>query len=478
MFPRKESMFRCKEQEDDMTRTVIDNGLVVTMDAERTVFASGHLVVEGAQITSVGPGRAALMPDDEVVDAAGCAVLPGFVNTHHHLAATLLRGLGVDRPLRVTIDAESPTMALHRAQGEAACHAGALLAAVELTRSGVTTTTDSQSPWKGIGKGDGSLRAARESGLRIVYSPAFVNRTAMVPVEHHFTVPDAVVEFERLRDTWSNALVTVIPEVMSLPRGSDELITALHHAGDGRMAMHLTYSAELAEWARREYGHSAIEHLDGLGVLHEGFLGAHPVYLTDAEVERFGERGAAGAYCAVSNMLIGVDHLSIARLRAAGVRMGLGLDYPNHTHNFFETMKISLLAQKQLAHDAAVGDAGAALSWATIDGAEALGIADKVGSLEPGKLADLQVIDFRRTHLSPPAGALSLLVYSGAPEAVRDVMVDGRWLLRDLELVHLDESAVLADATRMQLEVARTAGLPDGPLIPENWSLVGAGDLT
>ncbi|MFI2664212.1 amidohydrolase family protein [Micromonospora carbonacea] len=467
-----------------MVRTVIENGLVVTMDGRRTVIAEGHVVIEGETITTVDSGRPSTAPGDVVVDAAGCAVLPGFVNTHHHLAATLLRGLSADRPLRVTVNAESPTMALHRVQDEAECHAGALLAAVELTRSGVTTTTDSQSPWKGMRKGHGSLRAATESGLRVVYSPAFVNRTAMVPPEHHFGVDEAVAEFERLRDTWSGDLVSVIPEVMSLPRGTDELITALHRAGDGRMAMHLTYSAELAEWAQREYGHSAIEHLDRLGVLGEGFLGAHPVYLSDAEVERYGERGAAGAYCAVSNMLIGVDHLSIARLQAAGIRVGLGLDYPNHTHNFFETTKMSLLAQKQLAHDAGVGDAGVALGWATIDGAAALGLADRIGSLEPGKLADLQLVDLHRAHLWPPAAALSLLVYSGAAEAVRDVMVNGRWLMRDRELVHLDESAVLAQAARGQAYVAQAAGLSPAPrpaspppvLVPDGWTLLQAPD--
>lgn len=455
-----------------MPRTVIENGLIVTMDRDRAVLARGHVIVEGNAITAVAGGPAPSAGGDVVVDAAGCCVLPGFVNTHHHLAATLLRGLAPDRPLGVKIASESPTMALHRVQDEAECHAGALLAAVELTRSGVTTTTDSQAPWKGQHKGDGSLRAANESGLRVVYSPAFVNRSNMVPPEHHFGVDDAVVEFERLREKWSSELVSVIPEVMSLPRGTDELIVALHRAGGGAMAMHLTYSAELAEWAQREYGHSPIEHLDRLGVLSERFLGAHPVYLSDAEVELYAARGAAGAYCAVSNMLIGVDHLAIARLRDAGVRMGLGLDYPNHTHNFFETIKISLLAQKQLAHDASVGDAGAALAWATIDGAAALGLDDRIGSLEPGKLADLQVIDLQRAHLWPPAGALSLLVYSGAADAVRDVMVDGRWLMRERELVHLDEAAVLAQAVQMQQRVVTGAGLPPTPLVPDGWSLV------
>lgn len=451
---------------------MIDNGLVMTMDQHRTVYARGHVVVEGDRITAVGQGPAGRVASDAVLDAAGCAVLPGFVNTHHHLASTLLRGLAPDRPLRVRVDTASPAMALHRAADDAECHAGALLAAAELTRSGVTTTTDSQAPWKGMRKNDGSLRALRESGLRAVHSPAFVDRTDMVPPEYQYQTAEAVAEFERLRQSWSGGLVRVIPEVMSLPRGTDGLITALHQAGGGPMAMHLSYSAEMASWALREYGHSATEHLDRLGVLGPGFLGAHPVYLSAQEVRRYGASGAAAAYCAVSNMLIGVAHADMARLAASGIATGLGLDYPNHGHNFFETIKISLLAQKQAVGDAGVGAAADALAWATIDGARAVGLDRLIGSLEPGKLADLQVIDLSAPGLGPPAGALSLLVYAAGPEAIRDVMVNGRWLLRARRLVHLDEAAVLGQAAAMQSRLARRAGLPPAPLVPEGWRLI------
>lgn len=452
-------------------RTVVENGLVMTMDQCRTVYARGHVVVEGDQITAVGPGPAE-QAGDTVVDAAGCVVLPGFVNTHHHLASTVLRGLAPDRQLRVRMDPATPAMALHRAADEAECHAGALLAAAELTRSGVTTTTDSQAPWKGMRKNDGSLRALRESGLRGVHSPAFVDRTDMVPPEHHYGVAAAVAEFERLREAWSGGLVSVIPEVMSLPRGTDKLITALHRAGGGPMAMHLSYSAEMASLALREYGHSSIEHLDRLGVLSAGFLGAHPVYLSEPEVRRYGAAGAAAAYCAVSNMAIGVAHADLARLAASGIAVGLGLDYPNHGHNFFETVKISLLAQKQLAGDAAAGTVSDALAWATIDGARALGLGDRIGSVERGKLADLQVVDLGAPGLGPPAGALSLLVYAAGPDAVRDVMVNGRWLLRARRLTHLDEAAVLGQAAAAQARLARRAGLPRAPLVPDGWRLV------
>lgn len=454
-----------------MSRTVITGAMIATMNPGREVLNTGHVVVDGNLIVSVGEGSATLNDGDVVVDAHECLILPGFVNTHHHLASTLQRGLVPDHPLGVKINPRSGTLMLHRVQGEDGCFAGSMLAFAELTRTGVTTTTDSQSPWKGLGKNDGSLRAAKESGMRVIHSPAFVNRSEMVPAEFQFSsVAEAVAEFERLRAVWSNDFVSVIPEVMSLPRGTDDLIQSLFNAGDGRMAMHVTYSPGVAKWAVEEYGCTAIEHLDRLGVLGPGFLGAHPVYLSDAEIELYARRGATGAYCAVDNMLIAVGHLPMKKFSDVGVPMGLGLDYPNHTHNFFETMKVSLIAQKQLMGDAGYGDAGLALEWATIDGARALGLGDQIGSLEVGKRADLQIIDINRTHLSPRLGTISLLVYSGSPDCVRDVMADGNWLMRDRTLTHLNESEVLAEANAAQRKIVKDAGIPVAPVLPLSWS--------
>jgi len=454
----------------------IDNATVVTMDAGRRVLAPGRVVIDGELIASVQECAATI--DDnvggaaELIDAGGAVVLPGFVNTHHHLAATLQRGLVDAAALTVDGRAGGVRRSLHRHQGEAECYAGTMLAAVELLRSGVTTTTDSQAPWRGLGKNDGSLRAAHDSGLGVVFSPAFVDRTEIVPAEFQYGVDEAVAEFERLRGRWSSSRVRVVPEALSMPRASDELIRRLHAAGEGTLAMHLSYSAAFAQWAHDNVGRSTIAHLDDLGVLGPGFLGAHPVYLDDDEVQRYGAAGAAAAYCAVSNMFIGSGHTDLTRLRAAGVRLGLGLDHPNHGHNFFETMKMSLLAQKQLLGDADAGLPAEMLELATIGGAAALGLESTIGSLEPGKRADLIVLDTAATQLSPPLGMLSLVVLAGTPELVRHVMVAGEWLVRDRRLVHLDEALIKAEAAQAQRSLAAAAGLdPTRLVVAETWSL-------
>ena len=200
----------------------------------------------------------------------------------------------------------------------------------------------------------------------------------------------------------------VIPEALLAPRASDELICALVTAGEGRLATHLAYSPAVDEWARAAYGRPLVEHLDTLSALGPGFLGAHPVRLTRREVDLLAERGGAVAYCAVSNLYIGSPHAALSPLQDAGVPIGLGLDTPNDGRNFFETIKLSLLAQAQL-DGAPPFHAGQALEWATVGGAAAVGLADEIGSLQVGRRADLVVLATRRAELWPPAARLSLL---------------------------------------------------------------------
>jgi 5-methylthioadenosine/S-adenosylhomocysteine deaminase len=450
-------------------RTVLTGALVVTMDAERRVVRSGHVVLEDGRIAAVGPGPAPDGPG-EVIDVAGAVVLPGFVNTHHHLADFLVRGTAPDYAYTVAWTRRDDHWKGAAVVGEAEAYGATLLSAAELIRSGVTTTTDSLTAWRGRHKSEGALRAAHDSGLRVAHTVAFIDRTTMVPTEFQYAPSEARAEYERLRSLFERDRVTVGSEPLSLPRASDELIRALHDPDGGLHAMHLTYSQEFADWSVREYGRTAIEHLDSLGVVDDRLIGAHPIYLTNVEVAIMAARGASGAFCAVSNMLIGVGILPLHRMRAAGVTVGLGLDYPNHGHNMFETMKMSVLSQKSRELDATVGSAGLALELATIEGAKALGLADRVGSLEVGKEADLLVLDPQRNNLHPPAGVVNLLAYAGSPDDVRSVMVGGEWLMRDGMVARFDEQVARQLATQAQGKVLQANGLPaDHLVLPDGW---------
>ena len=451
----------------------LTGGLVASMDQMRTVYWDGFVLIDRGKIVDIGSGRPPDSTGAVQIDLNGAIVLPGFVNTHSHLSESLLRGIGPDSPFTINPRHNSVASRSSLRVDRDDIYVSTLISCAELIRSGVTTTTDSLLAWKGRSKSIGALNAAHDSWLRVVHTVAFLDRTTMVPAGHQFSPIGARSEFESLKSQFEYGMVTVGSEILSLPRASDELITTLRHSGEGIHAIHLPYSEEYANWAKVEYGYSAIEHLDELGMIDDQLIGAHPIYLDDKEIDIYARRGASAAFCAVSNKLIGTKVPTIRRLREASIKVGLGLDYPNHGHNMFETMKMSVLTQKSLELDAGLGGAFLGLELATIEGAKALGLDDVVGSLEVGKKADLIVIDQSRVQLNPPLGVLTLLVYSGTPDLVSDVMVEGRWVMRNRQIRSFDESEVIKRASDAQRRVIGIGDHREVPLtVPELWRLV------
>ena len=330
---------------------------------------------------------------------------------------------------------------------------------MQLLESGITTTTDSQSTWKGLSKLDGSITAAVKSGLRVIFCAAFVNKTELVPSEYQLTVSESVAELARLRSAYQNERVTIEPEPLSLPRVTDELVKALHKERNQLMAMHLTYSEEFDQWARKEYGYPALVHLDKLGVLDEKSLLAHPVHFDDVEVELAAKNGASAAYCAVSNMHMGLAVPDLRRYSEKGIPVGLGLDHPNGSHDFFETMKTTVLTQRSLNRDQESFTPLRALEMATRDGAKALKLFDQIGSLEVNKRADLLVIDGNSPEMQPPAGLVSQVVMAAKAKCVKHVAMDGKWHLFNYKHQSMNPEEVFASARDVQKRLLESAGI-------------------
>lgn len=453
--------------------TILENALIITMDSARSVIRSGYIEVKDGHISDIGSGPARDVPGSEVIDVQGALILPGFVNTHHHLADFFMRGTAPDYAYNIEWKRKDEHWKTALRINETETYAATMLSASELIRSGVTTTTDSLTAWRKMNKSEGALRAAHDSGLRVAHSVAFIDRSRMVPLEFQFAPKQARAEYERLRAKFEYGLVTVGSEPLSLPRASDELIKALYDPDGGLHAMHLSYSSEFAAWAIQEYGHLAIEHLDHLGVLDNKLIGAHPVYLNDREIEIYAQRNAKGSFCAVSNMLIGVGIMPMTRMREAGITIGLGLDYPNHGHNMFETMKLSILSQKSLQLDATIGTPGLALELATIEGAKALGMDHRIGSLEVGKCGDLIILDVRNFGSPHHAGVINLVPYAGSPSDVVSVMVNGEWLMRDSSIISFDEAAAYSLSSTAQRKVLKATGFDEDFIaLPDGWCWV------
>ena len=460
---------------------LIRGGLVVTMNPRREVYRAGYVAVQGGRIVAVG--RDAECPcgagaATELLDASERVVLPGFVNTHDHLVAAFARGLGADRAVAVAVPdaAQRVGARIRGALDEEAAYAAARLSLLELQRSGVTTTADSQPALAGReDNADGTLRAIEGSGIRALWTRASLNLTGYVAPEQHDSVERALLELDRLADRWSSARVEVGAEAQALHRVEEDLLRALAGWAAGRgahFAMHLSYSGAAAAHAVERFGRPLLLLLEEWGVLGPRFLGYHPVWVSDEEIAAAARAEAGLAYCPVDNMLIACGVAPVQRLLEAGCRLGLGVDQPNDGHSFFELMKLAILLQRVTHLDASLGSPEQALELATIGGARALHREHEVGSLEPGKAADLIVLDGRRSALAPSPGRLSNVVYAASPADVEHVFVGGEAVVRDGRHARWDEEEVVRDAQRAMRATLRRAGLPEDLGPHTEWPLL------
>jgi 5-methylthioadenosine/S-adenosylhomocysteine deaminase len=444
---------------------LLSGGLVVTVNAEREMFHDGFVAVRNGVIVAVGSARDCTWTSARTIDTGDRVILPGFVNAHDHLVGVYVRGLGRDRFINVGAGSPEDPLSkpIRESVDEEAAYHGTRLALLELQKSGVTTTTDSQPVYRGMERrADGTLRAMKESGIRALYTRASHNRTVYVSPEKHDAIERAVIDLERLHQTWSSDRIEVGAEAHGLHRVEAELLKALKEwtrKRDVHFAMHLSFSKEAAEHSVERFGRPLMLLLQDWGVLDEKFLGYHPIWVTDEEIEAIARSGAGVAYCPVDNMLIGCGVAPIAKLLRAGVRLGFGVDQPNDGHNYFELMKLAILLQRIEGSDPRFGSPELALELATMGGARALHRESQIGSLEVGKAADIVVLDARRSPLNPFTGRLSNVVYAGSPAEVEHVFVGGDAVVRSGRHVQWDEEEVVQATNRAMRVVLQRAAI-------------------
>jgi 5-methylthioadenosine/S-adenosylhomocysteine deaminase len=456
---------------------LLRGGLVVTMNARREVFRDGYVAVRKGAIVGVGPARECSYTSPLVIDTRDRVVIPGFVNSHDHLVGTFVRGLGRDRYINLGVSSEDPfCKPIREAVDEEAAYHGTRLALLELQKSGVTTTNDSQPAYRGMERrADGTLRAMKESGIRAVFARASHNRTTYVSPEKHDSIDHAVTELERLHRTWSSDRIEVGAECQGLYRVEEDLLKAVKEwtrKAGVHFAMHISWGKAAAEHAVERFGRPQMLLLEDWGVLDNLFLGYHPVWVNDEEIAAIARTGAGVAYCPVDNMLIACGVAPVGKLLQAGARLGLGIDQPNDGHNYFETMKAAIMLQRTGGLDPGFGSPELALELATIGGARALHRESQIGSLEPGKVADVVVLDGRRSALNPFTGRFSNVVYAGSPTEVEHVFVAGEAVVRNACHTRWDETEVVQAMNRTMETVLRRAGLERNSWPVSTWPLV------
>ncbi|MEZ7007516.1 8-oxoguanine deaminase [Streptomyces sp. AD55] len=451
-------------------RTVIENGAVATVDADDTEYASGHVVVAGNRIESVGPGPAPADLENVVerIDATGHLVTPGLVNTHHHFYQWLTRGLATDHHLFDWLVALYPTWARI---DEPMVHAAAQGSLAMMARGGVTTAMDHHYVFpRGAGDLSGALvRAARETGVRFTLArgsmdlgtsdgglpPDFAVESldgALAATEdtvraHHDPSPDAMVQV---------AVAPCSPFSVStdLLRHGAELARRL----GVRLHTHGSETVEEDAFCRERFGMGPTDYLASTGWLGEDVWMAHCVHMSDADIAAFARTGTGVAHCPSSNARLAAGIARVPDLLAAGVPVGLGVDgtASNESGELHTELRNALLINRLGAHREGALTARRALRLGTHGGARVLGRAADTGSLEPGKLADLVVwrMDtLAHASIADPVAALVL----GAAAPVTASFVDGRRIVADGRLLTVDEDAVARTTRDQARRLARVA---------------------
>jgi 5-methylthioadenosine/S-adenosylhomocysteine deaminase len=426
---------------------LIKGGAVVTSDAAGTVL-EGDVLVRGRRIEAVG-GDLSGAAADVTVDARGCAVLPGFVQTHVHLCQTLFRGAADDLSLLDWL--KRRVWPLEAAHDAASLRASARLGVAELIRGGTTCALTMET----VNHTGEVLRVVEESGFRATVGKCMMDKGEEVPAGLREESEDSIRESLALLEEWhgradGRVRYCFAPRfAVSCTRGLLERVARLARERGVMIHTHASENVSECELVERETGMRNVLYLDSLGVSGPHVLLAHCVHLDEAETGLLASKGTHVAHCPSSNMKLGSGVAPVSELLARGVSVSLGADGApcNNRLDMFTEMRSAALLQK-VSRGADALPAARVLRMATLGGARALGLDEEVGSLEPGKRADITVLELGRLHTTPRPEVVSTVVYAAEARDVRDVLIDGRVVLREGELQTLEEREVVAEAAR------------------------------
>ncbi len=424
------------------------------MDALNSVVHGELLIVDG-KIASVGDtGQSA----DITIDAADCAVIPGFVQTHIHLCQTLFRGTADDLALIDWLKKRVwPMEAAHSASSIAA---SARLGIAELIKGGTTCALTMET----VNHTGEVFRAVEESGFRATVGKCMMDKGDEVPSALHEQTSRSIEESLTLLEAWHGRADGRIRYCFA-PRFAisctRELLEKVGRLARERGVMIHTHASENrteCELVESDTGMRNIAYLDSLGLTGPHVALAHCVHLDDSEIDTLAVSRTNVVHCPSSNLKLGSGIAPIAKLLDRDISVSLGADGAacNNRLDMFTEMRTAALLQKAL-HGPEVLTANRVLRMATIDGARALGLDGEIGSLEAGKRADVAIVRLDRVHMTPAAEVVSTLVYAAEATDVDTVMVDGQLLMRDRKLLTLDEADVVSRANAEAKELMNRA---------------------
>jgi 5-methylthioadenosine/S-adenosylhomocysteine deaminase len=448
------------------TDLIIDGGTIITMDPARKILEHSSIVVQDQRIIAVDDRDSIHMVyyADKVINAGDRVIIPGLINTHTHLFQTFLRGIGQDLPAIEWLHQAIDPVVNHLTPEDS--HLSALLGCVEGIKSGTTCLVEYNyaNPHKECS--DATIRAFSDAGLRGIFARGILDMGDLHPEIIQKTETE-YAECERLIQKYHQKngdmlLVWIAPyTIMSASplafRLSRELADQ-YHTG---LSVHSS-TPNTIEASIKQYGKGDVKWEDEIGFLGPDVLLVHCCgILSEEDLKIMLKNNVKISHNPISNCYLGEGIAQVRDMVAYGIKVSLASDGPcsNNRQDMFEVMKVASLLQKVKYLDPTCMTANKVLEMATIEGAECLGLDTKIGSIEPGKLADIAILDLCKPNVVYCQDPVSAIVYSATAESVETVIINGKIVMEARRLLMMDEKEILHRSQKASEDLLVRAGV-------------------
>ena len=433
-----------------MSTILIKNGNIVTMDSERRII-EGNIFIKNDRIEYIG--AESNFEADNIIDAGGNAVIPGFVQTHIHLTQSLLRGQADDLELMDWLKKRIwPLEAAHTAESN---YISAKLGIAELIKGGTTTLVDMET----VHHTDSSFQAIFETGIRALSGKCMMDYGHDIPVGIFEKTEDSLAESLQLLKKWhmkdSGRIRYAFAPRFVVSCTEELLVKVGDYAKEYNVMVH-THASENrkeCEIVEKDRGMRNIEYIHKIGLTGKNLILVHCIWLSENEMKILADTGTQVVHCPGSNMKLASGIAKIPELLDMGVNVSLGADGApsNNNLDMFREMRLAALLQKTRLLSPTVMTANTVFEMATIGGAKAVGQENDIGSLEIGKKADLAIINLDEIHMTPAADAdiVSSLVYCASASDVLTTIVNGKILMENRQLTTMSEKDIMDESRRM-----------------------------
>ncbi len=441
----------------DTVDLVVTNGTVITMDAQRRVIENGAVAVRGDSIVAVGPSAeiGAQYDAAKTIDAHGAIVMPGLINGHAHAAMSLFRGVADDLSLddwlkKYIFPAEARNVT------EEFVVWGTRLGILEMMRGGITTYADMYY------FEDAVARVTKEAGMRGVLGETIID----FPAPDNKTVAQALEYTQKFMDHWKgDPLIVAAAAPHSMYTCSAKTLqdaAGLARKNQAPILIHVAEAPFELQLSREKYGITPVGYLAREGILGPDVVGAHCVWVDQADIALLVKFGVGCTNNPSSNMKTAAGVSPVVDMLAAGQAIGLATDgaASNNNQDMFEEMDLAAKLQKITRMDSRALPAEQVVEMATIGGARAIHMEKLIGSLEAGKKADLILVNTTAPHATPMYNVYSQLVYALKASDVNTVVIGGKIVMEDRRMTTLDEPAILAKANEYKAQIEKSLAAP------------------